>query len=381
MDIACRSDEESFRRELRGWLRDNRAYAPALGDRAKPALQAWSRRLFDGGYVGLTWPVEHGGHGFGVQHELILAEECDRAAVPEPPNVVGLHMAGPTLIGHGSSAQQRQHLEPILHGSQMFCLGFSESEAGSDLSSVRTRAVRVDGGYRISGTKLWSSYADLADYCLVLARTDPDAEQHRALSLLLVDMTAPGVEVTPIRQINGDEGFCQIRFDAVEVGDAGLVGAAGAGWPVAMSTLAHERITLAVTLVSRLGVQLDRLIATMKERGEAATPSLRRRLAQLCVDQRALEATAARTLTTIRATGRPGDESRILKLQWSRTHQDLTALAVDVLGIDALDLGHQSVAGWTSKLLRSRGSTIEGGTTEILQSVIAEQVAGLPKTR
>lgn len=381
MDIASAPDDDTFRRELRGWLQENRPYAPALGDRAKPALQAWSRRLYEGGYVGITWPVEHGGRGYAVQHELILAEECDRAGVPEPPNVVGLHMAGPTLITHGSRAQQEQHLPPILRGTQMFCLGFSESEAGSDLSSVRTVATRVDGGYRITGTKLWSSYADLADYCLVLARTEPDADQHRALSILLVDMRSTGVEVTPIRQINGDEGFCQLHFDAVEVGDTCLVGDAGAGWSVAMSTLAHERTTLAVTLVSRLGVQLDHLVATMKERGAATTPAFRQRLAALYVELRALEETAARTLATIRTTGRPGNESRILKLQWSRSHQELMSLAIDALGIDALDPADQVVAGWTSKLLRSRGSTIEGGTTEILQSVIAEQVAGLPKTR
>lgn len=381
MDTASTSDDEAFRRVLRDWLRHNRGYAPALADRSKPVLRAWSRRLFDGGYAGLTWPVEHGGHGYGVQHELILAEECDRAGVPEPPNVVGLHMAGPTLIAHGSDIQRRRHLEAILHGSQMFCLGFSESEAGSDLSAVRTVATRVDGGYRISGTKLWSSYAHLADYCLVLARTEPVADQHRALSILLVDMTSDGVEVTPIRQINGDEGFCQIHFDSVEVRDAALVGRAGAGWSVAMSTLTHERVTLAVTLISRLGVQLDRLVATMKERGVTAAPPLRHRLARLYVDLRALRATATRTLTAIQANGRPGDESRILKLQWSRSHQELTALAIDALGIDALDDGDQVVADWTSRLLRSRGSTIEGGTTEILQSVIAEQVAGLPKTR
>ncbi|MEV0291767.1 acyl-CoA dehydrogenase family protein [Kribbella sp. NPDC050820] len=370
----------TFRRALRAWLRTNRRYAPELGDRGKPSLQAWSQRLFDGGYAGLTWPVEFGGHGYGIEHELILAEECDRAGVPEPPNIVGLQMAGPTLIQHGSAQQQRRHLEPILIGSQMFCLGFSESEAGSDLGAVRTRATRVDGGYRIDGTKLWSSYAQLADFCLVLARTDPDVGPHRGLSLLLVDLTSDGIDVTPIRQINGDENFCRIRFDRVVVGDDAVVGAAGSGWTVAMSALSHERVTLAGTLVARLATQLDRLVTSMRERGVAAEPALRHRLALLYIDVQALKATAKRTMSELVTTGRPGPQSRILKLQWSRSNQDLTALAIDVLGNDVMTVD-PTAAGWTAQLLRSRGSTIEGGTTEILQSVIAEQVAGLPRTR
>lgn len=355
MDLRDDARQAVFRARLRDWLDPN---PPAFGDPRK-----WSRQLHEAGFAGLTWPEEAGGAGLPGSYQGIFAEECARAGIPEHPNVIGVNMVGPTLIRHGTPAQQDRHLRPILTGEHLFCQGFSEPGAGSDLAAVRTAASRTAGGFVVSGEKIWSSYAHLADHCLLLARTE------HGLTCFLLDMDLPGVSIRPIRMINGEAGFAVIRLTEVELPADSVVGEVGAGWRVAMTTLSHERGTFGVTLIARLAVQFDRLLETVRQSGAATDPVVRQTVARLHLDVEALRQTGHRVL----CGGAAAPDSTILKLHWSHTHQRMVAVGCQV--------GGEQAAYWQRERLRSRGNTIEGGTSEILRGIIAERVAGLPRSR
>ncbi|WP_422768914.1 acyl-CoA dehydrogenase family protein [Plantactinospora sp. WMMC1484] len=366
MDLRDSPEQARFRADLRAWL--------AATD---PDVEAreWGTRLHEAGYAGLTWPVAHGGRGLTPAHQGIFAEECALAGVPDHPNVIGLNMVGPTLIRFGSAEQQRQ-LSRILSGERLFCQGFSEPAAGSDLAAIETRAVASAGGYRVTGEKLWSSYAPQAHYCLLLARTDPTAERHSGLTCFLLDVQTPGVTVRPLKMITGETGFGQILLDNVWLSDADVVGEPGAGWKVALTTLAHERGTFGITLTARLAVQFGRLVETVRDVGRADDPRVRQTLGRLAIDLEGLRQTGYRALSTLEKRGVPGPESTVLKLRWSQVHQRLCAYAAE------LARRHPSwSAYWQRQRLRSRGNSIEGGTSEILRGIIAEHVAGLPRSR
>ncbi|SCG46996.1 Acyl-CoA dehydrogenase [Micromonospora echinaurantiaca] len=384
VDLNDSTEQAAFRAGLRAWLRERLPEPAPDGAPGDPAaLRDWTKQVHAAGYAGLTWPVAYGGRGLSPVHQGIFAEECALAGAPEQLNVIGLNMVGPTLIRYGTPAQQERHLAAILAGDDVFCQGFSEPEAGSDLAAVRTAARRVPGGFVVDGEKLWSSYAPLADHCLLLARTGPDGPRHRGLTCFLLDMRATGVTVRPLRQINGAAEFGQILLAGVRVGDDCVVGEVDAGWAVAMTTLAHERGTFGITLNARLSVQFDRLLATVRATGHADDPLVRDEVAQLHVEVQALRWTGYRALTGLQRTGEPGPESAVLKLHWSHVHQRVCDLAVRLLGERAaLDGADAYWAGyWQGQLLRSRGNTIEGGTSEILRGLIAERVAGLPRWR
>ncbi|WP_344084866.1 acyl-CoA dehydrogenase family protein [Luedemannella helvata] len=369
MDLKDDADEATFRSALRDWLVAN----AATDDR-----RAWSRALYDAGYAGLTWPTEHGGAGLPARYQAILAEECARAGASDHHNVIGLNMVGPSLIRFGTPAQQATHLRRILTGEDLFCQGFSEPDAGSDLAAVRTRAVPVPGGYMITGEKVWSSYAHLADFCLLLARTGPEASRHAGLTCFLLNLRTAGVTVRPLRMITGDADFGQIVLDDVRVGDDAVLGEPGGGWRVAMTTLAHERGTFGITLTARLVRAFDRLLTTVRDVGAEHDPLVRRTVAELYVDVLALRHTGYRALSTMERSGMPGPESSVLKLHWSHTHQRLVAFAARL----AAASGEPTwTAYWQHEQLRSRGNTLEGGTSEVLRGVIAEHVAGLPRSR
>src|SRR3954465_3347 len=239
MWIGDDEDESRFRAELRSWFQ---SHLPAGAPRSwSPVeLRSWSRALYQAGYAGLTWPAEHGGRGLSAAYQAIYAEESARAGAPDHVNVIGLNMVGPTLIRYGTAEQQAQFLPGILSGETIFCQGFSEPDAGSDLAAVRTRAVAGPTGYRLEGEKVWSSYAHLADYCLLLARTDPAGPKHDGLTCFLLDMHAPGVQVRPLRQISGDTDFSQIVLTGAVTPADSVLGPVGGGWRVALTTLAHE---------------------------------------------------------------------------------------------------------------------------------------------
>nr|WP_307962169.1 acyl-CoA dehydrogenase family protein [Salinispora arenicola] len=278
----------------------------------------------------------------------------------------------------GSPEQQQAFLPRILSGEVIFSQGFSEPDAGSDLASVRTLARRHPDGWVLDGEKVWSSYAHLADYCLLLARTDEAPTRHRGLTCFLLDMCAPGVQVRPLRQMSGDTDFNQILLDSVVVPADAVLGEVGAGWRVAMTTLAHERGTFGITLTSRLAAELGRLVETVRAVGASDCPIVRREIAQLHIEVQALRYTGYRALTALERTGTPGPESSVLKLLWSLANQRLATLAVRVL--DGRPGTDDWSGYWRRQLLRSRTNTIEGGTSEILRGIVAERVLGLPRS-
>jgi alkylation response protein AidB-like acyl-CoA dehydrogenase len=288
-------------------------------------------------------------------------------------NVIALGMAGPTIMVHGSEEQKQRYLPTMLSAEEIWCQGFSEPDAGSDLSAVRTRVEPRDGGFVVNGQKVWSSLAHLADFCILVGRSDPQSERHAGLTYVIVDMHAPGVEVRPLRQITGEAEFNEIFFSDVEVPSENLLGEIGGGWAVAMTTLLHERGTLGFALTGVLDAQVQRLIALAKERA-ADDPIIRDRVAQEWVELQALKLTNYRSLTTLMQTGIPGPEGSGSKLFWSEQNQRLTKLAMEILGGE--DDGY-----WGYQQLRSRGNTIEAGTSEILRNIIAERVLGLPRSR
>ena len=364
MDLRDSPDEAAFREQVRAWLQDN---LPA-GD-----SREWSRKMYDAGYAGLTWPEEYGGRGAPYSHQAIVLEEFARAEAPQHMGVIGLGMAGPTIMAHGTEEQKRRYLPKILSAEEIWCQGFSEPGAGSDLSAVRTSIIEQNGSFVVNGQKVWSSFAHIADYCILIGRSDPESERHAGLTYVIADMKAPGVEVRPLRQITGEAEFNEIFFSDVEVPKENLLGEMGGGWQVAMTTLLHERGTLGFALGGALEAQVQKLVALTKERG-ADDPIIRDRVAQEWIELQALKMTNYRSLTTLMQTGIPGPEGSVSKLHWSEQNQRLTKLAMEIL--EGEDDGY-----WRHQQLRSRGNTIEAGTSEILRNIIAERVLGLPRSR
>jgi alkylation response protein AidB-like acyl-CoA dehydrogenase len=386
VDFRDTPEQAAFREELRAWL-DEHLPDELRGHRGGgarfdgPEIRQWSRALHDGGWVGISWPAEYGGRGLSPRFQAIYLEEEARAEAPPHIGVIGLGMAGPTIISRGTEAQKGRYLEPLLAADEIWCQGFSEPGAGSDLAGVRTSA-RLDGDrFVLDGQKVWSSYAHIADFCILVARSDPDSQRHAGLTYLIVDMHAPGVEVRPLTQITGDPEFNEIFLSGVEVPVENVIGEIGGGWDVAMTTLLHERGTLAFALVARLEVQVNKLVALVADRGATATQ--REAVAREWSQLQALRWTAYRSLSALERTGLPGPEGSILKLQWSEANQRITKLALDLLGPDAQLLpGNAPYDGyWTIQQLRSRGNTIEAGTSEILRNIVAERVLGLPRSR
>ncbi len=364
MDLRDSPDEAAFRTRVRSWLEDNLPADPG---------PEWSRKIFDAGFAGLTWPEEYGGNGAPYSHQAIALEEFAKAGAPNHMNVIALGMAGPTIMVHGTEEQKQRYLPRMLSAEEIWCQGFSEPDAGSDLSAVRTRVEPRDGGFVVNGQKVWSSLAHLADFCILVGRSDPQSERHAGLTYVIVDMHAAGVEVRPLRQITGEAEFNEIFFSDVEVPAENLLGEIGDGWAVAMTTLLHERGTLGFALTGVLDAQVQRLIALAKERA-ADDPIIRDRVAREWVELQALKLTNYRSLTTLIQTGIPGPEGSGSKLFWSEQNQRLTKLAMEILG--GKDDGY-----WGYQQLRSRGNTIEAGTSEILRNIIAERVLGLPRSR
>ena len=376
MDLRDTPEEAAFRAELRSWITENLGGATTSG-RFEEAGREWSRKLFDAGYAGLTWPKEYGGAGAPYSHQAIFLEEMARAEAPSHLGVIGLGMAGPTIIAHGTEAQKSRHLEKILSAEEIWCQGFSEPDAGSDLSAVRTSA-QLDGEhFVVNGQKVWSSFAHIADWCILVTRSDAGSQRHAGLTYLMVDMHAPGVEVRPLRQITGEAEFNEIFFSDVRVPVENVLDEVGNGWAVAMTTLLHERGTLGFALIAALEVQIQKLVALAKERG--ATELQRDAIAREWIGLQAVRYTNYRALTTLMKTGIPGPEGSGAKLWWSEANQRVTKLALELLGPEASVVDGDGY--WQHQQLRSRGNTIEAGTSEILRNIIAERVLGLPRSR
>jgi alkylation response protein AidB-like acyl-CoA dehydrogenase len=379
MDLRDDADEARFRSELRAWIDANLPAEQRGGrggaQRFEEFGREWSRKLFDAGYAGLTWPKEVGGAGAPYSYQAIFYEEMAAAGAPPHIGVIGLGMAGPTIMVHGTDEQKRRYLPKILSGEEIWCQGFSEPDAGSDLAAARTRAEQRDGVFVVNGQKVWSSFAHIADFCILVTQSDPDGQRYRNLTYLIVDMHAPGVEVRPLRQITGEAEFNEIFFTDVEVPAENLLGEVGQGWQVAMTTLLHERGTLGFALSAALDSNVARLLELARERGVG--PVERDAVAREWIENQALRYTNYRSLATLVKTGIPGPEGSVSKLHWSEQNQRLTKLARRIRGSDGL----QDDGFWNYQQLRSRGNTIEAGTSEILRNIIAERVLGLPRSR
>ncbi len=379
MDLTLSPTEKAFRDEVRGWLADNSAGPEPGGDddASFPWRRQWQERLAAGGWSGVNWPSEHGGRGATVTESAIFFEELARAGEPLPANVLGLLLAGPTIMTWGTPAQQQRYLAPILTAAEIWCQGFSEPDAGSDLAALKTRAVKEGDEWVISGQKVWTSAAQHSKWCMLLARSDPDARKHQGITYFLMDMEQDGVEIVPLRQITGEAHFNELFLDGARVPDENVLGGSGNGWKVAMTTLMNERSGLAFFHQVRMRQLLESLLEAASERERLGDPAVAQRLGELDARIELLRLTAYRGLTSLERNGQPGPESAVTKLMWSSTNQMLTQLAVDLLGPEALAAGN----GWAYELLRARGNSIEGGTTEILKSIAAERVLGLPRAR
>ena len=381
MDLRDTPAEAEFRAELRAWIeanlpQDKRAGRGGAQRFEDPFVRDWSRKLYEAGYAGLTWPKEYGGAGAPYSFQAIFYEEMAAAQAPPHVGVIGLGMAGPTIIAHGTEEQKARYLQPLLAAEEIWCQGFSEPDAGSDLASARTRADRRGDVYVVNGQKVWSSFAHIADFCILVTQSDPQAPRYRNLTYLIVDMRSPGVEVRPLRQITGEAEFNEIFFSDVEVPVENRLGDEGDGWNVAMTTLLHERGTLGFALTATLDAGVTRLLDLAREHVNG-NERLREKVAHEWIELQALRYTNYRALGTYERTGIPGPEGSGVKLRWSEANQRMTKLARALQGSEGiLDDGW-----WQHQQLRSRGNTIEAGTSEVLRNIIAERVLGLPRSR
>jgi alkylation response protein AidB-like acyl-CoA dehydrogenase len=379
MDLTFSESELAFRDELRAWFAANQPADEPVGD--EDAHYHWradfQRRLADDGWAAVQWPVQYGGRGATLMQSAIFFEELGRSGAPLPANVLGLLLAGPTIMAWGTEEQKERYLNPILTAEEIWCQGFSEPDAGSDLAAVKTRAVRDGEDWVVTGQKVWTSAAQYSKWCMLVARTDPDAAKHKGLSYFLMDMDQEAVEVRPLRQITGESEFNELFIDGARIPHENLLGGEGNGWKVALTTLMNERAGLAFFLQVRMRQLLDQLIAAAAERGLLDDPVVAERLGALHLKAEVLRLTAYRGLTAIEKYGQPGPEGSLTKWMWSQTNQELTQLAADLLGPEVLTTGNP----WAYELLRARGNSIEGGTTEVLKNIVAERVLGLPKAR
>jgi alkylation response protein AidB-like acyl-CoA dehydrogenase len=396
MDLNPTPAQQRFRDELRAWLganvppgwRERHAAMADLADRFA-FIREWQKRVFEAGWAGAAWPKEYGGRGASLIEQVIYHEEMARAQAPPMANVLGIGIIGPTIISCGTEEQKRRYLANILSGDEIWCQGFSEPNAGSDLAGLRTEG-RLDGGdYVVNGHKVWTSYGWAADWCALLIRTDPEAPKHKGLTYILVDMHSPGVSVRPLRQMTGESEFTEIFFDNVRVPAANVLGKVNDGWNVAITTLMHERGTFGASLHVNFKRQFDRLVelaraALRNGRPAVEDPVVRQKLAQCLAEIEIFRLTQMRAITRVNQNGVPGPEGSILKIFWSEYLQRFQQIASEILGPYAQlteDCALAPDSGqWAYAYLRARGHTIEAGTSEIQRNIVGTYTLGLPKS-
>jgi alkylation response protein AidB-like acyl-CoA dehydrogenase len=371
---------EAYRSELRVWLAEHLTerylgleFSGAPTEDWLCRMREWNALLAGAGYAAPSWPAAWGGRDAGALEQLAHAEEMAAAGAPGPVNAVGIPNIAPAIMSFGTPEQQERHLRPLLRGEEIWCQGFSEPDAGSDLASLRCAAT-IDGDhYVVNGQKIWTTLASVADWCELIVRTDPDApKKHAGITVLLVDMRTPGIEVRPLRNMTGSAEFCEVFFDDVPVPVSARLGDENAGWRVATATLANER-----TGVAGLHLQLRKRIAGLIDEAQAAgrtsDPRVRDRLALVWSSGELLRFLADRSIARAAAGDPPGPESSIIKIAWSDAGQLLAEVAFEVLGMGALS------GPWVDRLASARSMSIAGGTTEVNRNIVAERVLGLPR--
>ncbi len=389
MDFAFTAEHERFRTELREWL-GAQVKRPWSQECADPALDAdalvairrdFQRSLNDAGYLGMDWPEEWGGRGATVVEKAIFQEEMQRADAPPIANSLGLALLGPALIHHGTEDQRRRFIPKMLNAEELWCQGFSEPGAGSDLASLRTRAAPDGDDYRITGQKVWTTFGPWADWIFVLARTDSE-DRYGGITFFLVPLDQPGVEVRGLRQITGDAEFGEVFFDAALAKHQHIVGQVGEGWRIAMTVLSYERGATSLADPAKNDRYLADLVAGLRERDILARPDVRERLARLVVDNEVMRANGMRTMANLSSGDAPGPESSIDKLYWSEYSQRLSDEAFDLLGAEAQLFGGSPGArpemDWATELLWSRAGTIYSGSSEIQRNIVAKRALRLP---
>jgi alkylation response protein AidB-like acyl-CoA dehydrogenase len=396
MDFNLSPENMAFRDELRQWLADNlpegwgeSVFEPEDEDENAMFRLAWERKLYQGGWNGIAWPEKFGGRGASLIEQAIFAEEMARAKAPEGLNIIGRNLVATTLLHHGSEEQRRRYLPKIISGDEVWCQGFSEPNAGSDLASVRCRAVREGDHFVVNGQKIWTSFAQYAQWCILLARTDPSLPKHQGISFLLVDMSTPGISIRPLRQISGESEFNETFFDNVKVPVENLVGELNGGWKIAMTTLAYERGPEdALGRQIRFKQELDKLLETLAglKRGHAAAiddPALRQKLGKSIIEIEIMRLNCLRAFSKA-LKGKPrGPEASMNKLYWSHVTQNFYETSLEALGpLATLNGGDPLSPGggrFQLSFLRSKAFTIYSGSSEIQRNIIAERVLGLPK--
>lgn len=391
MDLALNPSELKFRDDLRAWLKVN---LPAKTSRAVRTsestsayyqyLKDWQRKLYDAGYAGIAWPKEFGGRGATFIEQAIFQEELALADAPEIWGTIGLSLVGPTIMTVGTEAQKKRYLPGMLSGDEIWCQGFSEPNAGSDLASLETKAVLDGDHFVINGQKIWTSYAHIANFCMLVVRTDTAAPKHKGITCLLVDMKAPGISVRPLKMMSGDSAFNEMFFSNARVPVDCILGKVNEGWNVAITALSNERANLGIGLYVAFKRNLDALVEqarNLQRHGKPVIedPVIRQKLAQAFVELEVFRLNTTRALSNLAKRGVPGPEGSIQKLYWSELNQRNAQIAMEVLGPYA-QLADFDAGRWVYNYLRCRGNTIEAGTSEVQRNIIAQRVLGLPRS-
>jgi alkylation response protein AidB-like acyl-CoA dehydrogenase len=380
MDLTYPPEAEAFRVEFRAWLDEHLtddlrglAFWGEPDDDYLDRMRGWNRDLADAGYAAISWPEAFGGRDAGVMEQVVFAEEISRADAPGTLNPIGLANIAPSIMAFGTDAQQHRHLRPMLRGDEIWCQGFSEPDAGSDLASLSTSATPAgDGGWIVNGQKVWNTYGHLAAWCELLVRTDPDAPKHKGITCLLVDMTLPGIEVRPLRTPTGEADFSELFFTDVHVPQDALLGEVDNGWTVAMATLMFERGGVA-SLHLMLRRKIQTLIKEARRTGRSTDPIVRQQLASLYSRGETLRLLADRAVSRAAQGLPPGPESSLIKIVWSGLGQDIPAVALELSGVGAL------AHGSARDVVSATSLSIAGGTTEVNKNIVAERVLGLPR--
>ena len=402
MDFTYPESAEVIRAEVRAWLADNlpdgwTGLGSLQADEYRQFYVDWRTKLYEGGWLGLKWPTEYGGRGLGDIEAIATVEEFARARVPSggTNDAFSIGMLGNTILHVGTEEQKQYFLPRILSGEDVWCQGYSEPDAGSDLANVKTRAILDGDEWVINGQKIWTSAGHLANWIFVVCRTNPDAAKHRGISFILCPMDQPGVEVRPIKMLSGESEFNEVFFTDARAPKDHVIGEINNGWRVAMALLGFERGEEAAVLPMEFKAELDRLIAYAKELGKSDDPLIRERLVRAYEKVTIMKYMGYSQLTRFSKGHSPGPEAAVTKIWWSEYHHELTELAMDIMGVDGLvkegrvplsafrtdNAGApNSTASWQTVFLNARAGTIYAGTSEIQRNIVGEMMLGLPKS-
>lgn len=397
MDFKFTAEEEAFRQKVRSWMKENIPcdfgtddWPAATGEKELfQQMRDWGRKLHSAGWSGITWPKQYGGLGATPIEHFIFLEEMSACRTPPTMTAIGIGMAGPTIMSWGTDEQKSAHLEKILSGEEIWCQGFSEPNAGSDLAGLKTSASPTGDHYIINGQKIWTSIAHQADWCILVTRTNPNAQKHKGLTYLMVDMKSPGIDIRPLRQITGDSEFNEIFFNDVKVPRENILGEEDKGWMVAITTLMHERVNIAASLYGQIKRTLREVVDLSKRierngRPLSDDPIIRKKLVYFYNSVETQRLNNLRMRAHMKASDDPGPIGSIFKLLWATANQNLLELPLDILGPYAELLPdsaahNDDIATWMKHYLRARANSIEGGTSEILRNIIGDRVLGLPR--